>query len=234
MTYPTTMTLSAAVVSLFALVGSALAQPVPFTQDPFEDVPESHPHYEAIEYLRKNNIVRGYAEQGDPTPESTTFKPDNRINRAEFVQLATNPFFLSDDQGNDCVAKNFPGESTFVVFTDVMRSVWYAQPVCVANIKDLVNGYPDGTFKPGAYINFVEVAKILANLFVLNTTEEPGENWHEPYVNAMGERNAIPMSIYGLNSMMTRGEMAEMLFRLKTQNTTKSSKTAAQLKNKYE
>ncbi|MBI3331382.1 S-layer homology domain-containing protein [Candidatus Peregrinibacteria bacterium] len=232
--YMASLTLSAVLVSMCAFVGSALAQPVPFTKDPFTDVPKTHPYYEAIEYLRKNNIVRGYIDPADPNPQGATFKPDNRINRAEFVQLATNPFFLSGESMNDCLQEHFPGDSTFVVFTDVFRDVWYADEVCIANIKDLVNGYPDGSFKPGAYINFVEVAKILSNVFVLNTEEEPGENWHWPYVEKMGELHAIPPSVYRLNSMMTRGEMAEMLFRLKAQNTSKPSKTAAQLKNRYE
>ena len=233
--YATRLLLAGAIVSLFALAGTTFAQPVPFTQKPFTDVPTSHPHYEAIEYLRKNNIVRGYVDPADPTPgdEGTEFKPDRRINRAEFVQLATNPFFLQGEQVNDCVKHHFPGETTFVGFRDVLRDAWYADEVCVAQVKDLVDGYPDGTFRPGAYINFVEVSKILSNVFVLNVATE-GTPWYTPYVRKMTELRAVPTSVNALNSLMTRGEMAEMMYRIKTQNTSKSSKTEAQMTNRFE
>ena len=100
-------------------------------------------------------------------------------------------------------------------------------------MKDLVDGYPDGTFRPGAYINFVEVSKILSNVFVLNVATE-GTPWYTPYVRKMTELRAVPTSVNALNSLMTRGEMAEMMYRIKTQNTSKSSKTEAQMTNRFE
>lgn len=242
MTYSSTqyiarVSLAAVLVSAFALAGTAVAAPAPFPAEPFTDVPTSHPNYEAIEYLRTNSIVRGYVDPADPNPgaEGTEFKPDRRINRAEFVQLATNPFFLSGEQLNDCVKMNFPGETETAVFNDVPRDAWFADEVCIAKIKDLVNGYPDGSFKPGAYINFVEVSKIISNLFALNISgNDVSEMWYKPYVSKMSELHAIPSSVANLDSPMTRGEMAEMLYRLKAQNTSKSSKTDSQMWNHFE
>ncbi len=214
-----------ALVAFASLIGRAAAEPIPFTQEPFNDIPESHVHYDAIEYLRLNNIVHGY--------EDGTFRADTRINRAEFVQLITNPFFLQGEKMNDCIAENNMQEDNTIFFSDVLRDVWYAEEVCIAKVKDLVDGYPDGTFKPGRNIIFVEGAKIIANTFVLNLREE-GEIWYEPYVTKMGELNAIPTSVNSLNGLLTRGEVAEMLYRVKTQNTSKSSKTYANLKGRYE
>ena len=214
-----------ALVSLFALAGNALAAPVPFTQEPFTDISEDHPHYDAIEFLRKNNIVRGY--------QDGSFKPDNRINRAEFVTLITNPFFLQGEKMHDCIAENNMQEDEYIFFPDVRRGAWYEQEVCIAKVKDLVNGYLDGTFKPGMPIIFVEAAKIVSNTFALNVREE-GDVWYEPYVTELGERNAIPMSVRTLNGLLTRGEMAEILFRLKTLNNDKASKSYADLQGRFE
>ncbi|OGJ56383.1 hypothetical protein A2706_04095 [Candidatus Peribacteria bacterium RIFCSPHIGHO2_01_FULL_51_35] len=214
-----------ALVSLFALAGNTLAAPVPFTQEPFTDISQSHPYYDAIEYLRQNNIVRGY--------EDGSFKPDNRINRAEFVTMITNPFFLQGEKMHDCIAENNMQEDEYIFFPDVRRGAWYEQEVCIAKVKDLVNGYLDGTFKPGRPIIFAEAAKIVSNTFVLNVREE-GEIWYEPYVTELGDRNAIPTSIRALNGLLTRGEMAEILFRLKTQNNDKASTNYANLQGKFE
>lgn len=211
------------IVALASFAGRALAQSS-FTEKPFTDISEDHPNYEAIEYLRQNNIIKGYID-GE-------FKADRRINRAEFVQLITNPFFLQGEKVNDCLKENSMEGKTRVHFSDVNVDAWYAEEVCIAYVKDLIDGYPDGTFKPGRNISFVEAAKIIANTFVLNVAAE-GEMWYEPYVTKMGDMRAIPTTIGTLNSLMTRGEVAEMLFRVKTQNNDKSSHTYASLKGKF-
>ena len=203
----------------------ARAEPVPFTQEPFTDIPPNHEHYDAIEYLRKNNIIRGYADG--------TFKPNRRINRAELVQLATNPFFFQGEKLNDCIKEHNLEEDRTIFYADVAHDAWYAEEVCIATVKDLVDGYPDGTFKPGRAISFVETAKILANVFVLNVAEE-STVWYEPYVRELGKRNAIPRSITTLNGVVTRGEVAEILYRLKTKTQNKSSKTYADLQGRFE
>ena len=222
---PLFKTLASAVliVALASFAGRALAQSS-FTEKPFTDISESHPNYEAIEYLRQNNIIKGYIDG--------KFKADRRINRAEFVQLITNPFFLQGEKMNDCMAENDLGDKTRVHFSDVSTEAWYAQQVCIAYVKDLIDGYPDGTFQPGRNISFVEAAKIISNTFVLNVSSE-GEMWYEPYVIKMGEMAASPRTADNLNSLMTRGEVAEMLFRVKTQNNDKASHTYANLKGKY-
>ena len=222
---PTLRTFASAVliVALASFAGRAFAQSS-FTEKPFTDIATSHPNYEAIEYLRQNNIIKGYID-GE-------FKADRRINRAEFVQLITNPFFLQGEKMNDCMAENDLGDKTRVHFSDVRTDAWYAQQVCIAYVKDLIDGYPDGTFQPGRNISFVEAAKIISNTFVLNVAAE-GEMWYEPYVIKMGEMGAIPRTVGTLNSLMTRGEVAEMLFRVKTQNNDKPSYTYANLKGKF-
>lgn len=197
-----------------ALASTAAAQTTTpfgdFAQESFSDVDASHPNYEAIESLRENNILRGYPDG--------TFKPDSRINRAEFVYLMTNPLLLDTERLSRCIDEMEEKDKAkgYVYFTDVSPNVWYAHAVCHAAKKDIINGYPDHTFQPGGNINFVETAKILANVFSLNTNEQEGERWFDPYVESLSELNVIPPTVTKYGELMTRGEMAEMLYRLRS------------------
>lgn len=210
--------LSAAITAISTLfAGTALAQPAPFSQEPFTDVAKSHANFEAIEYLRTNNIVKGYT--------NGTFRPSRRITRAEFVALTTNRFFLSARE-SDCIKTHLSAhESTRVFFTDVAMDAWYAQDVCEAKMHELIHGYADGTFKPLHNITFVEAAKIAARLLALDVArEKPADDkWYVAYVQKLSALNAIPTTIRSLTQPVTRGEMAEILFRLKTNTTTKAS-----------
>lgn len=194
-----------------------------FAPDPFTDVPESSPYHEAIEHLRTNNVLKGY--------QDGTFRPEARINRAEFVKLIANPYILDTARLNECLNEELDEDDQTVFFPDVRRDSWYAREVCLAKVKQLIDGYPDGTYRPGEYISFVEAAKILGNTFVMQTNPEPNdERWFMPYVNKLSEVRAIPTSIRTFDQTLTRGEMAEMLFRLKTQSTNRPSRTASQIR----
>ncbi len=204
-----------------AMISPALAQE-PFSHDPFTDIPKNNPHYEAIEFLRENNIVKGYPDG--------TFKPDRRISRAEFVKLIVNPFILDTERINECL-RSIPETEATVYFPDVPKNAWFAVEVCFAKTKRIIDGYPDGKFRPGGYISFVETAKILSNIFSLEiANEEQGEFWYRPYAQRVTELHAVPVSITRFDQMLTRGEMAEMLFRLKMKNNDKSSQSYDKLR----
>lgn len=202
----------AALFTLLFMSGSALARQ-PFQQAAFPDVPTDHPNYEAIDYLRLNNIIQGYPDG--------TFGPGLRINRAEFVKIVTSPFIISAVRVNNCVKENIDDADPTVFFPDVPREAWFAAPVCAAKVMNFVGGYPDFTFKPANYISFVEAAKILTRVFFGSIAE--GEVWYEPFVRKLADVGSIPPSISGLDVKITRGEMAEMIYRLKAQKTGKTS-----------
>lgn len=216
--------LMAGALSLSLLAQTAAAQTTStYPTDPFTDVPKSHANYDAIEYLRENKVLKGYVDG--------TFQADRRISRAEFVKMITNPFILDTARLSDCMRENIRDEDETVFFSDVRRDMWFAAEVCHAKVNDIIDGYPDGSFKPGDYINFVEGAKIMANVFAFQTETDPhDERWYVPYVNALAERKAIPTTVSSADEYMTRGEMAEILYRLKADITNKSSRTAGQIK----
>ena len=90
-------------------------------------------------------------------------------------------------------------------------------------MNSLVDGYPDGLFHPSDSINFVEAAKIISNVFSLDIKNQAtGEFWYRPYVQSLSDLHAIPVSITHFGQALTRAEMAEMVYRLKTDRTDKA------------
>lgn len=187
-------------------VGTSFAQDTA-TKASFEDVVIEHPNEAAIAYLKSKGIVKGY--------DDGTFLPDTTINRAEFMKIIIGAAIL-DPQGSGC-------------FKDV-KDEWFAKYICEAKNKGYVSGYPDGTFKPDLNISVVEASKIVTKAFGLKTeTSSSGELWFKPFVASLAAKNAIPVSIDYPEKKVTRGEMAEMAWRVKAGITTKSTKSFASL-----
>ena len=181
-----------------------------------------HENGDAILYLRQQGVVQGY--------DDGTFRPDLTINRAEFTKIlvgaALEPGDL--DCGKDWGSPGGEGSP----FGDVRGGDWFSNPVCRAYMEGLITGYPDGTFRPANAINFVEAAKILSLAFRISVTGmAQGDPWYKPAVLSLQQHNAIPTTITRFDQRITRGEMAEMIYRLKTGNNDKPSKTYQELDN---
>lgn len=181
----------------------------------FDDVEVGNINYDAITYVYNQGIVNGY--------DDGTYRPAQLINRAEFTKIIVGAAYNAADVDN-CGVSN-PEEMPY--FTDFLSSEWYSKYVCLAYNKGVIEGYRDGTFKPSAQINFAEAAKIIVNGFGYTTT--PGTVWYEQYVRLLEEKKAIPTSIKSFEQKITRGEMAEMIYRLKAGITDKGYQTYAQL-----
>lgn len=153
----------------------------------------SHQYNGAITYLKNAGVVQGY--------EDGSFKPDNNINRAEFTKIIVSTIYFGALSGNDC-------------FEDVADE-WFAPYVCFAKNNGLIEGYADGTFKPYENINFAEAAKIVMNAFGIEYSEEEWQDWYAKYVSILAEKKFIPQSITSAEHLLTRGEMAEIVWRIK-------------------
>ena len=81
-----------------------------------------------------------------------TFKPNNRITRAEIAQI------LYKALGLDEYVKHFE---------DVKAGAWYYDAVTALATVGIVNGYPDGTFQPNANALRSESAQIIYNLMTM-------------------------------------------------------------------
>lgn len=93
---------------------------------------------EAVETVAGLGILGGY--------EDGTFRPNNKITRAEFVTIAV---------GFDTLA---PTENNF---TDVKDTSWAAPYITTAAAKGWVSGDGDGAFRPNAGITRAEAVTVL-------------------------------------------------------------------------
>ncbi len=172
----------------------------------FSDVPSSHSNADAINYVQSEGIVSGYPDGG--------YYPDKTINRAEFTKIIIKAEF-DDSEIADCIANSTQENWSYVFFPDVPKDAWFAKYVCVAKANNVVGGYPDGTFKPADNINFAEAAKIIVNASGYQVGTDPV--WYKPYVQALSEDAAIPVSITSLSKAITRGDMAEIVYRIRAE-----------------
>jgi len=167
----------------------------------FSDVQSTNINKDAIEFFKSTNVIQGYSDG--------TYKPENRINRAEFIKIIV-ASQVKNPTGSNC-------------FKDV-KDEWFAKYVCTAKSLGYIQGYSDGTFKPGEYINFAEASKIITKaLSVTPDTTGTNNEWFAGFVNALAEKNAIPTTIQFFDKDVSRGEMAEVMWRVKEKVTDKVS-----------
>lgn len=173
----------------------------------FSDLDEKNEHYEAVTYLKDKEVVKGY--------DDDSFKPNQVINRAEFLKI------VMGVSGHSPAGKN--------CFKDVNEE-WHAEYICKAKALKQISGYEDGSFRPEQPIVYAEAAKIIVNLLALESKDTDNENWYHRYVGAMELLAAIPTSIDSFHKPITRGEMAEMIFRIDAKKRNKSSLSYKTLK----
>lgn len=181
----------------------------------FLDVPSSHANANAILTLQADGVLQGYADG--------SFRPGNAITRAEFVKII--------------VAGRYP-EATVQAcnrdrledsFYDVDLNNWYSPYLCIALQEGLINGYPDKTFRPTDSINFAEAAAILARASREELGRKTTDTWYDPSVRWLDAHNAIPLSIKKPYSVLSRGDMAEIYYRIKHDDTQQPSRVAPEL-----
>jgi hypothetical protein len=174
----------------------------PSPQTSFPDVSANHPFVEGISYVKVKNYVQGYPDG--------TYKPDQAINRAEFVKILIGTRYTAEDR-TQCLAEEIKPEWLYAFFPDVPKSAWYSEYVCIAKSKDVIKGYPDGTFEPNATINMAEAYKIVLSTMV-GPFEEVGQpTWYAPYFNFASENGLNLYPTLDPAKAVTRGEMAELI-----------------------
>ena len=172
----------------------------------FPDVPSTHQNYKAITYLKKNGIIGGYADG--------TFKPGNTITRAETLKIALNGAGINTSAY----------ASTASMFSDVDDNNTLKQYINYAKYSGIVNGYPDGTYKPNNTITRGEASKVLINIQGISPVAPTVDPYADvsktldlaKYINYVKEKKLMDISsaYFGINTNMTRGDVAEMMYRL--------------------
>ena len=172
----------------------------------FTDINQKHPNYEAIKYLKENDVIKGYPDG--------SFKPNNTVNRVEALKMLMLAFNIE------------AGVHGPLPFSDTTNDAWYANALATAVNKKIVIGYPDGTFRPANTVNRVEYLKML---FVTNEIENnkkitanpyndvPKDTWFTEYAYLTNKMNLLDVEnnkLYPANGM-TRAEVTETIYRMR-------------------
>lgn len=202
----------------------------------FSDVTEKTYYKNAIDWMADNGVINGYGDG--------TFGPDNCVKRVEFLKMLFEALGLDEK-----------GYNSSYLFSDTDGGEWYADYVKAARFLGVINGYPDGTFRPAQCVNRVEAMKMAILQFndgkipsygamfgnpfdIASWDGVENEWWYDYYsyafaANLVGTEHfkkynadwsgmgvessfANPTFNFAPNGTMTRMEVAEMLYRMKT------------------
>jgi len=105
-----------------------------------------------------------------------------------------------------------------VQFGDIPANAWYKSHLDYATNKGIINGYPDGTFKPEDNLTRAAFTKVI--VYALEGEQKKGINilkkWYTPYYDKGESLGILPNEFLDLDkdSAITRGEMATVISRL--------------------
>lgn len=174
------------------------------TVSEFSDVTTDSPYYEAVTFLADKGIVKGYSDG--------TFRPDQLVNRAEALK------FILEGIKADLIRGSLP-------FYDVMETEWYAEYLYTGYQREIVNGNPDGSFRPQDPVNKAEFLKILFKGMQVDINprviqppyrDVSTDEWFAPYfayAKDLGIINGGTKKI-GPSEPMTRAEVADAMYKL--------------------
>ncbi|PIZ71175.1 hypothetical protein COY07_05535 [Candidatus Peregrinibacteria bacterium CG_4_10_14_0_2_um_filter_43_11] len=194
---------------------------VAYATSSFRDVPASYKYFTSITTLAQKGVVRGYSDR--------QFRPENTINRAEAIKILVEANFSRDVISNALAQHRQMGHS-YINLPDVSLQDWFGPHFELAYIHNIVQGYPDHTFKPANSMNFAEGLKMILGTYKLNANSAPftyskliaveSTDWSAPYFNYARAYNLIsPNKFYHPAQLMTRGEFVEILHRVQTVKT---------------
>lgn len=178
------------------------------TPDTFPDVPSSHPHSDAINQLASMGVINGYPDG--------SFKPDNTVNRAEFVKMILTALDY------ELIDKKTPS------FKDSIKTDWHYPYIETAKFHEMIKGYSNRLVKPGQTIIKAEGLKIAleaAKLSIASSgstsfTDVPANEWYAAYVKTALDAG-IDLNLIGNAANrfepgheMTRGEVAELIVQI--------------------
>ena len=179
----------------------------------FSDVPPGHAAYDAVEYLKAQGIVSGY--------DDGTFRPDQKVNRAEALKLIVAPI-ATRGQLNGYTTSSYD---------DVAKGAWFLPYVEWARQRmGLIDGPPNATaFNPSRNVTKIEFLKMFLLSQEVDAAGAFGEiklplatdvtdtgQWYYPYMRYAITASMTLVSQQGtLNpaQALNRGQIAMMMYR---------------------
>jgi uncharacterized secreted protein with C-terminal beta-propeller domain len=184
----------------------------------FSDVTVDRTDSTAIQKLQTDGIIQGYADG--------TYKPDQEMNRAEFMKLLMAPIVGPTPADLAAALQNPAMQNCF----DDVHTEWFAPYICAAKAKGIVSGVGTGkVFNPADKIKFSEASKIITNAYNLSKGQPDAKLWFKQFVDALAAKKDIPLTVEYFDQNVKRGETAEMVWRIHDNVTDKASRNFAEI-----
>ena len=148
-----------------------------------------------------------------------SFKPDNKITRAEFTKLVNKTM-------------GFTTSETSINYSDVSQTDWFYQDVLIGNSYGYIKGFPDNSFKPNEFITREQAAVVLSRVLKMETNELINGNqfsdasqigtWSIPSINILikeGIMKGYSDNTFKPSGEVTRAEAAVLLNRCSDRKT---------------
>jgi hypothetical protein len=176
------------------------------TKEPYEPIDD--PEIPLTPVLNKDDhfaYIHGYPDN--------TVKPEGNITREEVAAVF---FRLLEANYRDSI------KATVSLFPDVHADRWSSKHIATLAVGAILEGYPDGTFRPGNYITRAELATIAARfdeLSFLETNVFPDVegHWAEKYINSAAKKGWVegyPDGTFKPDQYITRAEFVTLVNRV--------------------
>ncbi|WP_390629023.1 C40 family peptidase [Bacillus litorisediminis] len=119
------------------------------TYDGFIDLSADHAAYTAIMTLYKNNIISGFS--------NNEFKPQDPVTRGQAAAILNRVLGLKATNLNS--------------FKDVNANTSFARDIAAIKSTGIISGFPDGTFRPNAYLTRAQMAVIIDRAFEIESNK---------------------------------------------------------------
>lgn len=152
--------------AMVATLAAPVVSPVTVSADAsqFSDVDENAWYYDNVNYLVDKGVLGGYTD-GTLRPLGTLTRAEAAKMIADSLEIGTNPNATLD-------------------FTDTKNGVWYTAPIAALVERGILNGFPDGSFRPNATVTRAEFAVMVKAAYMLEAEEGTGNNTTFPDVVA--------------------------------------------------
>lgn len=168
----------------------------------FKDVPTDTWYSKEIAFLYQNQIVTGY--------ENQAFLPERNVTRAEAITMIGRALLYNGAQMN-------------TRFSDVSINHYGSGYIQLANEQEIINGYPNGSFKPNNSIIRGDVATILQRAYHFSSNENkwfsdvPLDKYYYVPINTLYQNRIMfgyPNNTFAPQKPITRAEFSVMLARV--------------------
>ncbi|MCM3760994.1 S-layer homology domain-containing protein [Alkalihalobacillus oceani] len=152
--------------AMVATIAAPVVSPLTVSADAsqFSDVDENAWYYDNVNYLVDKGVLGGYTD-GTLRPMGTLTRAEAAKMIADSLEIGTNPNATLD-------------------FTDTKNGVWYTAPIAALVERGILNGFPDGSFRPNATVTRAEFAVMVKAAYMLEAEEGAGNNTTFPDVVA--------------------------------------------------